>query len=160
MSKFLQIPSYYMVPDGKGSWISAGDLVFHSSLLNQDILIPKGSHNNLASIPKPLRSFFPVNGPRRLAAALHDGIYEKQGKVQDVFRNPLILSRADGDLVFKEAMLTTRELYWNAIPADLRDYLTNLNRHVDFKDRRETLVSYPKAELFYQTVKTFGSFYW
>lgn len=114
ISQFVHIPAYYPVPDGKGHWISQGPMVFYSARLSRTLIVPTGSVNDLASIPWALRRCFPINGPSRPAAALHDYLYSINGNVP---RNSL--TRRECDQVFHEAMQVPKRMILAAYPIDV-----------------------------------------
>ena len=73
------------------------------------ITVPKGFITDLASIPRPLRFFFRVNGRHIEAAILHDYLYYKKGFV------PFMqLSRSECDDTFYFAMLDSDVPEWKA----------------------------------------------
>lgn len=106
---FIELPSYYMVPDGKGHWLSEGELIYYSKVSDTEIVVPSGKVNDLASIPWFFRRVFAVNGPHRPAAALHDYLYQTGG-LKGYF------SREECDDIFLEAMLTSKKAFWNTYP--------------------------------------------
>lgn len=115
IAKFVNVPSYFPIPDGKGHWISDDSLVFQSALLDLEIEVPPGSVNDLASIPWVLRRCFPINGPSRPAAALHDYLFAVNGLAGE----GLYLSRHQCDLVFREAMSTPKRAFLKSLPAQV-----------------------------------------
>lgn len=144
-----------MIPNKKGEWLSTGKLRFYSHLLKQEIVVPRGTVNNLASIPKPLRSLINVNGPHRPAAALHDYLYQVKGKLSE----DLILSRSACDKIFLEAMETLRKDYFKAIPNFYQDILTHQEKDFHFYED-EPLVGAITAKTMYLGVRVGGGFYW
>lgn len=102
-------PCYTPIPDGKGSWLSNDKLVIDSERIGR-FTIPAGSHNNLASIPKPARSFFSVNGPHRIAAVVHDYLYEMDGELPE-----RTISRKEADAVFFDAMRMSRNEFYRSL---------------------------------------------
>ena len=114
------IPAYFPILDGKGHWVSQEGLGIYSSEQDMDIMIPAGAKNDLASIPFMFRTLFPVNGTHRLAAAIHDYLYEKKGKLP----GHTLMTRKQADDIFLEFMLIprnkVRDAYvWDAIrPSD------------------------------------------
>lgn len=97
---------YVPIPDGKGSWLSWDKLEVFSERVGL-IVIPAGSHNNLASIPRVARSFFAVNGPHRIAAIVHDYLYEQQGRLHG-----RKLTREECDGVFYDMMHMSKNAYY------------------------------------------------
>jgi len=76
------------VPD---EWVVTDPLI---GLRNGDkIIAPRGFITDLASIPRPFRGVFNVNGLLRAPAVLHDWLYCSQR-----------YSRAEADAIFLEAM--------------------------------------------------------
>ena len=144
-ARFISIPAYLPIPLGKGEWVSTGKLLYYSKKLDLLIEVPKGSVNNLASIPRMFRSLFAVNGPHRLAAALHDYLYE--GKTN--------LSRGQCDDVFYEAMRTTQCMYLQGLHIDQRILLTSDHFRKCADDN--PLVSRWKAKILYKAVRVGGS---
>ncbi len=146
-ARFLGIPDYTMIPDGKGHWVSQGALRFFSKKLNRVFEIPTHSVNNLASIPRPLRMVFSVNGPHRPASALHDGLYEKP-KVHGI-------TRLEADTVFKEAMDSLQTDYLIALSHYQYDSVV-LNDLAD-SFRVKPLVGSWQSSTMYQGVRIGGS---
>ena len=64
-------------------------------------IVKPGFITDLASIPRPLRLIFEVNGKHRKAAVLHDWLYKSKE-----------LSRSKCDELFLEAMKSTGVSYW------------------------------------------------
>lgn len=76
--------------DRPGYWLVIAPLVWDDG---RRITVPAMFETDLASIPRPFRRFFDVNGKSRRAAVLHDWLYAGQ-----------CLSRADADRLFLDAM--------------------------------------------------------
>ncbi len=152
-AQFLKVPSYYIIPDGKGHWISTGKLVFYSKKLDRNICIPARSINNLASIPPPLRHIFAVNGPHRPAAALHDGLYGVGGLLANCK-----LSRKKCDIVFKEAMDSSFGDYINCLPQDMQLAIYDMPSF-KFKRLNQPLVPAYKSKLMYRGVRLGGAYH-
>lgn len=72
-------------------WVVASPLVFKTDAAV--ITVPKGFVTDLASIPRPLRAVFNVNGLSRAPAVLHDYLYCSQQ-----------FSRAEADALFLAAL--------------------------------------------------------
>ena len=154
-AKFVAIPSYYMIPNSKGEWISTSNLVFYSHILKRHLIIPKLSVCNLASIPKPLRSLIAVNGPHRPAAAIHDYLYEVRGKLLDGTQ----LTREQCDIVFNEVMACFRENYFRALPEAYKEFLVASDRAIYFA-KKKPLVPTTTRYLMFKGVRIGGKFYW
>lgn len=150
MGRFLEVPSYYMVPDGKGHWASRDRLVFYSKKLDLTIYVPAGAINDLASIPWFFRRIFPINGPSRPAAALHDYLYEMGGNIVGKH-----LSREECDDLFLEAMLCSKIDFWNAYPKFVQDYLSSIGFKEVFNSTK-SLVSKTTSTLMYKGVRLGG----
>lgn len=112
-----QMARYVPIPDGKGSWLSCDTLEVYSERVGL-IIIPAGSHNDLASIPKVVRSLFTVNGPHRIAAIIHDYLYEQKGRI-----NGRRLTREQCDAVFLDAMAMSKNAYYQALPAATKRHM-------------------------------------
>lgn len=152
------MPGYWLVPDGKGSWISSGDLVVHSERLDLTFTIPKGSHNNLASIPRIFRTLFPANAPHRVAAVIHDYLYEKKGYIPECDYR---LSRKDVDGVFLDAMKMEKKYVFESMPIDLKEILKSKypNIHKAF-DSTKPLVNIFKRNSMHKAVRAGGWVFW
>lgn len=153
-AKFIKIPSYYPVPDGKGHWVSDAPLIFYSKKLNLEFYIPAGAVNDLASIPRFARNLVPVNGPHRIAAALHDFVYEVNG-----YMNERVLTRKEADSLFLEAMLTLKMDYVDAIPITVKRNL-QANGLLQCFLNSEPLVTPFIANTMYKAVRVGGKGYW
>ncbi len=92
-------------------WVLESILAWFSLAVGR-IEVPVGFITNLASIPRLLRAVLNVNGKSRKAAVLHDFLYCSQ-----------ILSRADADNLFYEALLSEgmskslARIYWSGVRA-------------------------------------------
>jgi hypothetical protein len=117
-SYFLEIPSMWPIPDGKGHWITRERLVFYSGRFGVNIIIEAGSVNNLASIPWLFRRLFSINGPTRPAAMLHDPLYELEGKV--LGRD---FTKDECDLIFYDALVCTKRSVFDSYPHLCQGYL-------------------------------------
>ena len=77
--------------DRAGWWLVISPLVWDDG---QNLLtVPAMFETDLASIPRPFRNIFNINGRSRRAAVLHDWLYSGQ-----------CVSRADADRLFLDAM--------------------------------------------------------
>ena len=91
-------------------WVLTGPLSYLSATGHQ-IIVPKGFITDLASIPRPLRGIFNVNGKSRAPAVLHDYLYCSQQ----------LKGRKEADGLFLEAMVArgmdpvTRNLMYVAV---------------------------------------------
>lgn len=163
---YHKVPAYCMVPNKKGEWISVGELWFYSAILDATLIVPAYSVNNLASIPRPFRNAFPVNGVSRPAAALHDDIYEKRGTVE-AFKNGtrtvLNLSRQEADAVFREALQARRLDYYMSLPREIRNALADLGRDsffVDADKQQLPLSGSIQTFLMHSAVRIGGGLHW
>lgn len=91
-------------PFGKGQWQLKSNLDYETKT-GFLISVKRGFITDLASIPRPLRLLFSVNGNHREAAVLHDWLYANKGKIVNE-RNgqKTTLCRASSDKLFLEAM--------------------------------------------------------
>lgn len=119
-SEFIYVPTYYIVPDRKGHWLSSDELWYYSKYLGKVIKVPAYTVNDLASIPVFFRRVFEINGPSRPAAALHDYLYEVKGYLADL---DITLTRHECDLIFKEAMAVISISYWDTYPRHVQAIL-------------------------------------
>lgn len=166
-SFFLKVPSYTMVPNKKGEWISEGELHFRSKSLGVTLIVPKHSLNNLASIPRGFRTMFPVNGVSRPAAALHDHLYNVKGQGIQFYAKGyagfMDLTREQADMVFKEALQCTRLNYIEAVPRATRNALDDLGK-LDFftsdKNMNLPLCGTYQTYIMHKAVRLGGSLYW
>jgi len=133
-SRFLEVPSFWPVPDGKGHWVARDRIVFYSDRYDCTIYIEAGSLNNLASIPWIFRRMFAVNGPHRIAAALHDPLYELKGvTVNRTF------SKKECDLLFYDAMLASKRSVFEAYSGIGKLYVGNANLKSPLMDDSPTV---------------------
>jgi hypothetical protein len=65
---------------GRSLWALTQDLVYWPSNGNVPIIVPRGFVTDLASIPRPLWSWLPPDGPWAKAAVIHDFLYYTQGQ--------------------------------------------------------------------------------
>jgi hypothetical protein len=152
MGHFTKIPPYYMIPDGAGHWMSHGELQFYSLQYDEYITVPYGTVNDLASIPRLFRRMFNVNGPHRPAAALHDFLYGVGGKLPN-----RQFSRKECDKIFKEAMLSSKHSYYNALYQYTKWLLSSTNLTGLFIDNYNPLVDSWQAEMLYSAVRIGGA---
>jgi len=105
------------------------------------IRIPVGFETDFASIPRPLRILFQVNGKHRLSALLHDWLYRCGGHldVDQAFHEEAAIA-----LVGKKHIIYTRK------DADLLFYT----------DMRAAGVGRLKAWSMYPGVRAFGWMFW
>lgn len=146
-ARFVKLANYLMIPNGKGCWFSTSDMIFYSSKYKMNILVPKGSTNNLASIPRLLRSIYPANSTHRPAAALHDFLYSKQCGYN--------LTRQQCDEIFYEAMTVNNIDYFNLVNETIKPYRFPMNT----LKKSSTLTPKFKAKVFYLAVDVFGTLY-
>lgn len=139
-SKFIKVPPYSMLPDGKGEWISEGEMIFYSARFDKYLEAPSGSVNNLVSIPWLFRRIFAVNGPHRPAAALHDYLFETHG--------------------FYDAMRTIKKDYFDALGAITRHRIRQSGRVHLFENVSSQFVDSVTAWCMYQGVNIGGFVAW
>lgn len=153
-SKFLEFPSFIMVPDGSGHWVSDERMVYYYAPLDIEIVIEPGATNNLASIPWYLRKLFPINGPSRPAAALHDPLYGSLGIISGH-----TLSRLQCDDIFKSVSDMPKIDYLNAISNKHYGLIkrAKLNKALETED---PMVSPFKSKLMYDGVRLGGWYNW
>jgi hypothetical protein len=101
MSKFLTT-SALNIGAGVGEWETVSPILYASDLIDEVIEIPAGFKTDLASIPRPLQAFIPVNGRHRFAAILHDYLY---------VHHPKWCTRSLADSIFLEAMADLGESF-------------------------------------------------
>lgn len=99
MSKFIAT-SALDIAAGVGEWVTVSPIVYASDLVNKFIEVPAGFTTDLASIPSVFRILIPVNGRHRLAAILHDYLYQD---------HPAWCTRSIADRIFLEAMVVVGE---------------------------------------------------
>lgn len=68
------------IRDGRSLWGLSEVLVYWPSNDDKPIIVPRGFVTDLASIPRPLWSWLPPDGPWAKAAVIHDFLYYTQGK--------------------------------------------------------------------------------
>lgn len=162
---FITISPLVMIPNSKGEWISTGDTLFFSPHLGEVLRVPPESINNLASIPRFARSLFPVNGPSRPAAQVHDYLYEKRGKDIELADGSKLgnLSRKDADIVFMEALMAGRGDYFVALPLSIRLALEKQGRDKYFvlgDNKHKSLAPLHQQWVMYSAVRAGGGFAW
>lgn len=140
-----------MIPDGKGHWVSRDRLVYYYKPLDLKIYVPAGAINDLASVPWFFKRIFPINGPSRPAAALHDYLYQTGGNLIGAK-----LTRKQCDEIFMDAMLSPRSCFWNAYPKFVQDYLCSLGFKSKFFNSNNPLVDKLSAKLMYLGVRLGG----
>lgn len=152
-SHFTKIPSYLPVPDGKGHWVSKSTLEYYSEMLGYKIIVPAGSVNDLASIPRFFTRVFPVNASHRIAAAMHDYLYENRGLISGVQH-----SRKTCDKLFLEAMSITKDSYYKALSLEDKEMLIAVGLAKEFAFNFSPLVNPTTAKLMYYGLRIGGSF--
>ncbi len=123
----IKIPDMKVYMDSKqdDEWILTSEMVYFSPVFGE-IRIEPGFVSDLASIPSIAQPVFKVNGRSRLAAVLHDKLYETKGKMPS--RN---FTRAESDYLFLEAMtglgvkFIKRNLMYAAVKAGGWTYWNN-----------------------------------
>lgn len=78
-------------------WVLMESLIFYSHRLKKVFKVPRLFITDLASIPKPCRLFFNVNGKHRYAAIIHDYLY-----CHDVYKHGI--SKEVSDKIFYDFM--------------------------------------------------------
>ena len=145
-----------MIPDGGGHWLSMGFLNFESHRYSCTISIYPGSLNNLASVPWLFRVIINPNGPHRPAAALHDALYYLKGVTAG-----RVFSREEADLLFLDAMLTSKRDYWNALESSTKSMLIKADPDIQRRFESDNpLTCKFKARLMYKAVSFCGGCYW
>jgi hypothetical protein len=130
------------------------------------IVLPKGSINNLASIPPPFRNLIKTNAPHRIAAGWHDSGYDNKGfdVLVDGKRIFLPLSRQDIDRVFLEMMGLTFAEYLKALSKEALEFLSIENKkHIEIMEkmsRDKPIVGFVKRNTMYQGVRQFGGIHY
>ena len=107
--------------DGRTLWALTESLVYWPSDGHDPIVVPRGFVTDLASIPRPLWSWLPPDGPWAKAAVIHDFLYYTQGygvwKCHDT-RLRRTYSKADADWILRDAQkdrnvgIVSRNLVW------------------------------------------------
>lgn len=106
MSHFVDIPPLSIVAHG---WLLDGDLIYDSDILGRNIVVPRGTFTDLASVPWFARWLVPVStGRNRLAAIVHDYLCRPEGKIR------YNVSQKTADKVFREALLVCGVKPWQA----------------------------------------------
>lgn len=135
-SRYLHIPAFWPVPDGKGHWVSDGEALYYSASLKKVLVTPAGAVNDLASIPRFFRRVFDVNGPHRIAAANHDYRYGMGGRIRaycNGVEEQIELDREQVDALFLEEMLLPRNILWEGLSHRARFYVESAKLDKYFK---------------------------
>lgn len=153
-----KIPSYYIVPDGKGTWISERKLVVYSERLGFSFEIPAGTKSDLASIPRAARSLIPANGPHRIAAVVHDYLYEKKGFIPE---SKLRIKRKDADGVFLDAMKMQKRHVLSSFDSYLfNTLLSKYPKIFHSMNNSKKIVNFAKRNLMHKAVVAGGWVHW
>ena len=146
-------PTYTPIPDGKGSWVSDSPLHVKSERIGE-FVIPKGAHNNLASIPKPVRSIISVNGPHRIAAIVHDYIYHMNGVLPEMH-----VTRKQADDLFYDVMRVSRNNYYRALSDNAKLSIVQNDLEERFLTHK-ALVDGVTARTMWSAVRAGGWLFW
>jgi len=93
----------------KKGWVLLEPFIYFSERLSTKIVIPRSFFTDLASVPRWLRWLVNVaNGPTRKPAVTHDALCHEE------FKRRYVISQADSDLVFLEAMIANGIAPWKA----------------------------------------------
>jgi hypothetical protein len=84
------------VSEAGGKFHLVTPLIYHSDLLDSNVIVPAKFETDFASIPRIFHSFVEVNGKHRAAAVVHDYLC--------VYREQEMVSQRQADMVFLEAM--------------------------------------------------------
>jgi hypothetical protein len=114
------------VRSGRSLWALQRALVYDAGPRRAGrITVPAGFVTDLASIPRPVWSFYPPDGPWVKGAVVHDFLYYTQGSGEWYGRKGVErdrpYSRAESDQIFWEAMtdrgigLWARIVIWSAV---------------------------------------------
>jgi hypothetical protein len=87
--------------DGENATLLA-PLKFYSATLGRTVVAPTGMWTDFASIPRGVWNLIPKRGKHDRAAVIHDAGY--RGKLEDVLKNPLGVSKQVADNLFDEAL--------------------------------------------------------
>jgi hypothetical protein len=114
------------IRSGRSLWGLQRELIYVAGAAWRDtITVPAGFVTDLASIPRPVWSFYPPDGPWVKAAVVHDFLYYTQGTGEWYGRQGVSrerpYSRAESDDILYEAMvdrgigLWARFVIWAAV---------------------------------------------
>lgn len=100
---------------GRSLWALQRPMTYHT-VAGDPIVVPAGFVTDLASIPRPVWSFYPPDGPWVKAAVVHDFLYDTQGdgrwgKSQGVKR-ATPYTRREADDILLEGMIDRRIGPW------------------------------------------------
>ena len=86
---------------GDREWELVAPLEYHVGNENSSevIIIPASFKTDLASTPRFIQALLPQNERYAIAAALHDFLYKRKGRLENK-----IYTRKESDLIFIEAM--------------------------------------------------------
>jgi hypothetical protein len=84
------------VSEDSGKFALVTPLIYHSDMLDSNVIVPAKFETDFASIPRIFHSFVEVNGKHRAAAVVHDYLC--------VYREQEMVSQRQADKVFLEAM--------------------------------------------------------
>ena len=144
---------YALDCDGKGGWIACDDMVIESARIGT-FTIPRGALNDLASIPRAVRSIITVNGPHRVGAIIHDYLYAKKGKLPECD-----ITREEADAVFYDAMRMSRNDYYGSLRPYEQLALIRADKDTLYRSN-EQLVGDITAHTMWSAVRAGGWVYW
>lgn len=102
MANFVKIPPLTIW--GASEWKLFDDLIYQSDRWPEEILVPKDTVTDLASIPRIFRGVLPQNGKHRAPAIVHDYLVTADG-----------FDRALADRIFLEAMEVAEVRRWRRL---------------------------------------------
>ncbi len=102
---------------GRSLWALQRSLIYRTGPERDAVItVPAGFVTDLASIPRPIWSFFPPDGPWVKGAIIHDFLYYTQGTGEwygrDGIDRPEPYTRAESDWILNEAMLDLQIGAW------------------------------------------------
>jgi len=113
------LPSYYIIPDGRGTWVSAGPIGFYSAKLNKHLFIKEGCTNNLSTLPFGTKNTLRKNGNNRIAAPPHDRAFETKG----IMDNGEIITRKEANIFYGEILKMSHKDIFQSFSPDLIKFL-------------------------------------
>lgn len=100
-AKFLTPLDIRDLEDGTNAILLA-PLRFYSATLQRTVVAPRLMRTDFASIPRGVWNLFPKRGKHDRAAVIHDAAY--RGRLEDVVRQPLPVTKEVADNLFDEAL--------------------------------------------------------
>jgi len=97
------------IRSGRSLWALQKELTYQTGPDKEEVInVPAGFVTDLASIPRPIWSFFPPDGPWVKGAIVHDFLYYTQGTGEWYGRRGIVreqpYTRAESDGILREAM--------------------------------------------------------